>query len=563
MFGKSKKKGNLDLSLKSVLFKLGFAFSIIQFTTPKVLAADEISLQYGPLQFSLAVESLRLYAESGIINRDLADYARFLSPEQLETLRTALVTKAEIEPLSISQFFYSYQGEKILERVGSVVKTKGGQSGFYAIRSALILAASEEEGLTPLNFLETFPLSGITVDSVQGFDIIDELSQIIQVSSKAIAVVEEQALIETVREDRTFLEGINGLGNFSYNKESLFLRDEERNRNFPVDLYLPEQTDINQPFPLVVISHGLGSDRSTFGYLAEYLASYGFAVAVPEHPGSNASQIKNLLEGFANDVTPAEEFIDRPLDITYLLDTIETKYGSQINTQEVGILGQSFGGYTALALAGAELNFATLNDACSNLDKSFNVSLFLQCLALELPEETTPTNLKDSRITSAIAINPLTSAIFGREGMGKIDIPIMIVSGSSDPVTPALPEQIKPFTWLNSSEKYLALLKGGTHFSVLNESSGSIPVPSAAIGPDPKIAHNYIKQLGLLFFSESLSQNTTKSSQTGVWETPVFGCLCAGYAKSITQSVMPLSLVEWLSEDKLELRRNNRSRKKL
>lgn len=534
-------KNSFAWNLKSILLKLGFLLTVTQLATPKASAAEEILVNYGPLQFPLSIETLRVYAEEGKITEELASYANLLTPQQLETLRTGLLVKPDIEPLSIAQFFYSYQGEKLLERVGQIVRTQTGQSGFYAIRSALILAAASEEGLTPLNFLETFPTSGIQVDSGQGFQFIEELSGIIQTTERAIAAIEDEALIEAAQEEQNFLEGINGNGNFTYNQTTLSLEDESRNRSFPVDLYLPER-NTNERLSLIVISHGLGSDRESLGYFARYMASYGFAVAVPEHPGSNATQIQNLLDGFANDVTPPDEFIDRPLDITYLLDRLENQYGTRINTEDVGIIGQSFGGYTALALAGAELNFTALTAACDELDKSFNVSLFLQCLALELPPETTPTDLGDSRITSAIAINPLTSGIFGEAGIGKIEIPVMLVSGSADPVTPALPEQIKPFTWLDVPEKYLVLMKGGTHFSVLNESGGSIPVPAAAIGPDPQVAHNYIEQLGLLFFSNLYSA-----------QPPQFGSLSSSYAASISQLIMPLSLIESLDEEKIEL----------
>lgn len=536
-------KNSFALNLKSVFLKLGFLLTMTQWATPKVSAAEEILVNYGPLQFPLSIETLRVYAEEGEITEELASYANLLTPQQLETLRTGLLVKPDIEPLSISQFFYSYQGEKLLERVGQIVRTQTGQSGFYAIRSALILAAASEEGLTPLNFLETFPTSGIQVDSGQGFQLIEELSGIIQTTEKAIAAIEEEALSEAAAETQTFIPGINGNGNFAYNITTLSLKDESRDRSFSVDLYLPKR-NTNERLSLIVISHGLGSDRESLGYFARYMASYGFAVAVPEHPGSNATQIQNLLDGFANDVTPPDEFINRPLDITYLLDRLEDQYETRINTEDVGIIGQSFGGYTALALAGAELNFTALTAACDNLDKSFNVSLFLQCLALELPPETTPTDLGDSRITSAIAINPLTSGIFGEEGIGKIEIPVMLVSGSADPVTPALPEQIKPFTWLDVPEKYLVLMKGGTHFSVLNESGGSIPVPAAAIGPDPQIAHDYIEQLGLLFFSNLYAA-----------QPPQFGSLSSSYAASISQPIMPLSLIESLDGEKVELLR--------
>jgi predicted dienelactone hydrolase len=561
MFQQIIKRNKFYRALKFLVFQLGLCVAITQLGTPKVIAAERIIVQYGALEFSLSVETLKVYAEEGRITEELANYAGLLSPQQLKDLQIGLATKADIKPLSIAQFFYSYQGEKILERVGKIVTTQANQSGFYAIRSALILAAASPEGLTPLNFLKTFPTSTIKIDSAQGFKIIDQLSNVIQTTNKAIAAVEQESLMQTARENRIFAEGINSKGDFAYTKKTLSLKDHKRKRSFLVDLYLPQKnlrqkTMTQQPLSLIVISHGLGGDRDTFAYFARHLASYGFAVAVPEHPESNATQINNLLEGFANDVTPPQEFINRPLDITFLLNEIEARYQLQINTKNVGIIGQSFGGYTALALAGAKLNFQSLNNACSNLDKSFNVSLFLQCLALELPPEITPTNLKDTRITSAIAINPLTSAIFGRAGMSEIEIPIVLVSGSADPVTPALPEQIKPFTWLNVAEKYLVMMKGGTHFSTLNESSGSIPVPAAAVGPDPKIGQEYIKQLGLLFFStpRTLSESKSQSLPNSYsFQAPSFGCLCAGYAASIARPTMPLSLIKELNLEQLKL----------
>ena len=450
-----------------------------------------------------------------------------------------MTTNAELSPLAISQFLYSYQGKKLLERVGKVIQTQARQPGFYAIRSALILAAADEEegGLTPLNVLKKFPTEAIRIDSEQGFQIIENLSKIVQTNNKAIAVVEQKALAEsrqTVTTNGATLPNLLRPGYSRYRQQILTMNDRSRDRSFPLNLYLPQQ-QTTQSVPLIVISHGLGSDRTTFEYFAKHLAGYGFAVAVPEHPGSNASQIQALLTGLDNDVTPPQELIDRPLDITFLLDELERDYGEQLDTQNVGIIGQSFGAYTALAVAGAELNIEQLELSCQNLDESWNVSLLLQCLALELPEYELEFNLKDDRITSAIAINPLTSAVFGETGMSKIDIPVMLVSGSADPVTPALPEQIIPFTWLTTDNKYLALLKGGTHFSALNESGGSIPVPAQAIGPDPKIAHNYIKQLGLAFFKAYVEENQIYQAN-----------LNAKYGARIGNRTIPLSLLESL-----------------
>ena len=87
----------------------------------------------------------------------------------------------------------------------------------------------------------------------------------------------------------------------------------------------------------------------------------------------------------------------------------------------------------------------------------------------------------------------------------------------------------------------MVLLKKGTHFSTLDESSGSLTLPAAAVGPDPKVAQNYIKQLGLLFYSDRYDL-----------PRPTFGRLSPSYAASISQAIMPLSLIRQLDGAKLE-----------
>ena len=519
-------------------------------------AAEKIVLSYGALEFAISVDSIETYAKTGKLEGALKSYADLLTPEQLKQLKVGLITDADFSHLAIAQFLYSYQGEKILERVSKVIKTQARQPGFFALRSALILAAADRQngGLSPLNVLQKFPTKTLRIDSSQGFELFKNLSQVVQQNARAIAAVEQAALQER-RKEVTVAPKVRDLnllisGGIRYKKHSLMMEDVKqqypsgklRDRLFPVDLYLPK-IETKKLLSLIIISHGLGSDLTTFAYLAKHLASHGFAVAVPEHPGSSATQIEALLTGFDNNVTPPQELIDRPLDIKFLLNSLEKDYGDRINTNDVGMVGQSFGAYTTLALSGAELNWSTLTTECDNIQSSWNLSLLIQCLTWQIPEADTAISLKDERIKSAIAINPLTSGIFGQESLSKIDIPLMIVSGSSDPVTPALPEQIIPFTWLTTPEKYLVLVKGGTHFSTLNESAGSIPVPTTAIGPDPKIAQDYIKQLGLAFFGTYI-QN----------QQEYVNYLNSEYSYVISKRKMPLSLIKYLNPQSLKLK---------
>jgi predicted dienelactone hydrolase len=532
-----------------------------------VQGAERIYIPFGPMEFSLPIASLELYAKEGKIDRELAAYAGYLDQKQLEQFRQVLTTRVDVTPLAISQFLYSPQGEVILERLGEIIETKARQPGFYAIRAALIKAAAAPEGLTLLNVLREFPTYGIRINSGRGFQVVDQLSNVIRETDRAIAAVERQAIAEASAQIAlqppaplltqaggrfSQLPDLRQPGPVKYSMQSLMLNDVRRNRTLPVDLYLP--TPPSPPLarggtggsaPVIVISHGLGSDRMTFAYLATHLASYGFAVAVPEHPGSNAEQVQALINGLASEVTAPAELVDRPSDIKFLLDELGRSFGGQLNLQQVGVLGQSFGGYTALALAGAKISFEQLQKDCDPSNDSLNLSLLLQCRALALPP--TQYELQDERVKGAIAINPVGSTIFGQSQISQIKVPLMLVAASDDTVAPALPEQIQPFTWLTTPNKYLVLLKGGTHFSTLVESSGGVPVPPEAIGPGPDVAQNYMKALSLAFFQTYIANNP---------EYEVY--LSASYAQFISQYPLPLSLVQSLTEN--QLRQASKSR---
>jgi predicted dienelactone hydrolase len=534
----------LPTNLGIAVVNLGLLFSPVVIPSP-TQAAVQIYISYGPLEVSLPVASLELYAKEGKIDQELAFYTKLLSPKQLEQLREILLTRIDVTPVAIAQFLYSSQGEIILERIGQIVVTKARQPGFYAIRAALIKAAAHPDGLTLLNVLREFPTYGIRINSERGFQIIEDLSKLVRQTGMAIAAVEKQAISEASLPGTTQLptrfnlrQDLRQPGPVTYAKQSITINDVRRLRSLPVDVYLPNLPS-GSLAPLIVISHGLGSDRETFAYLANHLASYGFSVAVPEHPGSNADQIQALIKGLANEVTAPTELTDRPLDIKFLLDDLGRYFAGRINLKQVGIIGQSFGGYTALTLAGAKLNFQQLQKDCRPNNNSLNLSLLLQCRAAELP--TIQYDFQEQRIKAAMAINPVTSSIFGESQISKIKTPLMLVSSSDDTVAPALPEQIQPFTWLTNANKYLVLLKGGTHFSTLAKTSTGIPIPDSAIGPYPEIAQEYMKALSVAFF------------KTYVANDPEYNVyLNSGYAQFINKENLSVNLVRSLTQNQLK-----------
>ncbi|MBF2018383.1 MAG: alpha/beta hydrolase [Rivularia sp. T60_A2020_040] len=529
-------------------------------TSNRAISAERLKLSFGIVERSISVDSLEIYAKTGEVNDELAAYFRYIPEASQQELREVLLAPIPLRSVEVSQFLYSPIGEKLLENISQIFQSEfrnrnqatrnklRRSSGFYATRSALILAAIEPNNFTLINILRKFPSQTISIDLFRSLEIGLRARNIVNRTQKAVALINEQSLKEAGKEtiSNNIISNALRRGDLIYTKQSFTLTDVSRIRSFPLDIYLPQNLpQTTKPLPVIVISHGLGSDRSSFAYLAEYLASHGFVVAVPEHPGSNSQQLQALLGGIANEVTDSREFIDRPLDVKYILDYLERlsdsnpAYKGRFNMEQVGVIGQSFGGYTALALAGAEINFANLRENCPVNQDTLNVSLLLQCLALNLPEF--DYNLSDSRVKAAVAINPVGSSVYGQEGLSKINIPVMIVAGTADTVSPAYPEQIIPFSWLTNENKYLVLMNGGTHFSTIAESPNStIPVPSQVVGVSPNLARDYTSYLAAAMFKSYVENNLNYRRY-----------LSADYINSVGQGQLFLSIVKELTNEQL------------
>ncbi len=553
-FSNLRSRPKFSLWQKWVWCTLNLTILLVSLNS-QTLAAKRLSLSFGIIQRSITIESLAFYARTGKLNDELKTYFQYAPQEKLTELRQVLITPIPLTNVEISQFLYTPIGENLLEKLENIiqgesrgVKIRGTSrsAGFYAIRAALILAASDSKEFTILDILEKFPSNKISIDLARSLEMALEVRSLINQTRKAIKLIDKESQEEVNTNIATDISAILAAnlrkpGNYNWQKRTISLVDLSRSRNFNTDIYLPE---VSGESPVIVISHGLGSDRTSFVYLAKYLASHGFVVAVPEHPGSNAEQLQALLSANTDKITSPKEFIDRPLDIKYLLDKLtslsrtDPLFKGKLNTQQVGVVGQSFGGYTALALAGAQINVEQMNKTCSSLEDSLNVSLLLQCLAYNLNQS--EYNFFDPRVKVAIAINPITSSVFGRDGFNQIRIPVMIISSSLDKIAPALPEQIKPFTWLQTQNKYLALIDGGTHFSTIAESpDATVPLPSDIIGASPELAQNYIQVLSNTFFQAYVNSNANYRRY-----------LDNGYIKTISREPLPLSIVRSLDLDR-------------
>lgn len=528
-----------------------------------VSAADEVVFRYGFLERSVDLNDLEDYVVTGRASPELQGYLRLLPLEQRQQIRSTLQEKLTLSPVAIAQLLYSPLGEELLVQIGDIIQTGSRRSNNYALRSALILAAGDSDGLTALTIIRHYPSSSLRVDLTKGLNILKNFQELIHQTQTVLDAVRYQANVEAVADHLAvpMMQPLTELGPLRWVEIPWTMTDQSLRRlqltgharTLKATFYLPtrspnQSNQSNQAVPVVVISHGLGADRYSYHYLGRHLASHGFAVLALEHPGSSNEHLLSFPAGHTTAYTAAQEFLDRPLDVTFILDQLHQfpaqlqPWLGQLDLERVAVIGQSFGGYTALTLAGAKLDFDHLHQVCpANIATTLNISLILQCQATTLPHR--DYHLSDRRVQAVLAVNPITSAVFSPASLATIETPVMMMAGSADAIAPPVSEQVYPFTWLTNGDRYLVLVDYATHFSTIGESlpnTATMPIPRALIGSTPR-SRAYLMAMSLAFLrTHLLDQEQDRAFLT------------AAAAQALSHADQPMSLSQDLSQPILD-----------
>ncbi|MEA5471095.1 alpha/beta hydrolase [Spirulina sp. 06S082] len=475
-------------------------------------AAERIHFQYGPFGFSVTRQDLEQFAETGTMAGTLKMLLSQTQPEFQQQLRLALQARYEVDPVLANRFSYTSSGQQLLQEIGTTIQTESRQNGFYALRSALTLAALDPDGLTILNFVKHLP-TNLYIDVKQALALASELQNLLAETRQIVWQMAEETdqIADSESEiDFTALENPKQSGDWPISKQTLRLYDRDRDRDLVVDLYIPQSSLSRSPRPIIAISNGLGAKRSRFEKLARHLTSHGFAVVIPEHPGSDRQRLREFYEGLHRENFAATEYVDRPLDISFLLDELarlnSERFGNRLDPDRVGVFGYSFGGTTALALAGAEIDLTHLQQACVSESGILNISLLYQCRALELSSSLP--KLSDERIQAIYAFVPFSRSIYGPQGLAQVNKPVFWEAAEQDILTPLAIEQIPAFSWLpENRDRYLAVTSGLPHARLTLNVLNRLTNQNIAWEEIEPIAETYHQMLSLVFFQVHLKNN--------------------------------------------------------
>ena len=231
--------------------------------------------------------------------------------------------------------------------------------------------------------------------------------------------------------------------------------------------------DLTQgPYPLVIFSHGNGGTRLDTIYYTEHLASYGFVVIAPDHTGNTI--VNGGQNQYPYNVLRQLDII-RVIDFAAALSSQGNDLAGLIDTAQVAVTGHSFGAWTALAAAGAQMDLKTYETWCAENPLNDPRGLgFCSTFIDHQPElaalaglTAVPNGLwppiHDMRVKAAIALAPGTTAAFGADGLANVSVPVMIMAGTGDSFVPPQYHAFLGYQWLQNDHKALVTFDGADH----------------------------------------------------------------------------------------------------
>lgn len=211
----------------------------------------------------------------------------------------------------------------------------------------------------------------------------------------------------------------------------------------------------DESFPLVIISHGYTGSRLLMTYLAENLASKGYIVAAIDHKESTFID----AAGFPSTL------LHRPKDILFVVDEMIILSGQEghflqdkIQSDNVGIIGYSMGGYGVLNAAGAGYSPRGLE----MFKRMTGGSDAFKTLLDGSPEHIASV---DPRIKAVVAFAPWgqNNGVWDENGLKQLKVPTFIIGGDLDDVS-GYQNGIKAiYDGITEVESYLLTYKNARH----------------------------------------------------------------------------------------------------
>jgi len=225
--------------------------------------------------------------------------------------------------------------------------------------------------------------------------------------------------------------------------------------------------------PVLAFSHGHQAYAAVMSYLMEHVASHGYVAIAPTHTGNS------FLDG--PDRTTDIYYL-RSLDVKAALDFMigleDDPLAGKVSDRIV-MSGHSFGGYTAMAVGGAQYPVDELDQGCAAGTISMGY-----CSTLTPDKKALfAAGFRDPRVQALISLDPGDFDLFGVVGVAQVQLPVlhMVAEASGNP--PAMPSADAYWNALHGGSDLRLLLLGGDHNDFTDSCSTGLDIRCSSLPP--------------------------------------------------------------------------------
>ena len=477
-------------------------------------AAEKINIKFEEMAIPLTIDQLSNLETYSNDSTEVIEWLRGKGFERVFELSKFLKFPVFKEEGLNREVLRSWVGRKILSELSNTILVPNDKDGIKIFNTIENLLEEKKE-VSIFDILKALPSEEISLD-------VDNL--ILIISSWKNEIENQQNLILK-------LNSLEKTSNYfskrkSNESDSNIIKTTKKinvpHRVEPLKVELWKNSKVNSQKDLIIFMPGLGGDINNFRWIAIELSRRGWPVLFIDHRGSNSEAILSVLEGNNTIPSSADFFLHRIKDLDSVLKAHDNGNFGLANDSYI-LMGHSLGALIAFLYEG-DLPKGDFENRCKLALKDFaitNLSKLIQCQLKEIPLPEI-NNLKKAK--GIIGLNSFGSIIWSKEKSSGIEMPVLLIGGTYDLITPLTSEQFKVFlsTSSNPLNRFL-IIEGGSHFSPIRinhnssediKNSDIFKINKSFIGLNP----NSVQNLSLKVIVEFL-ENIKKDESIKIFKS--------------------------------------------
>ena len=504
---------------------LGLAVAPLAAGLPPARGAELLEVRIDTLQIPIPLDQLdgwsRGSADTARSGNDLAPWLGLLDGRSRSDLQRILRTPLLKDRSFGRQLLDTWAGGQLLSEVGNLLTTPDGRSTTGQLQITLRRLLERGQDVTVLDLLEAIPSRRLNLQ----LDGLLSLGQRwrLQLERQRLAMVRLRGLpLPRLPSAAAAPSGlVPSEPHRTLAPQRLRLAVPGRAEGVPLEIWLPEEAPRTAQ-PWLLMMPGLGGNADQLAWLATALSQRGWPVVVLQHPGSDAQALKASLSG--QRPPPGAETIAARLADLEAVVAAQRQGRLPVRGNGLVIAGHSLGGLTALLAAGVA-PFPGLEARCRTALERLplhNPSRLIQC---QLPERALPrAPAPPADLRGLILFNGFGSLLWPEPGLATLPVPLLMVGGSLDLVTPPLDEQLPLFLGVRNPRSRLVVVNGGSHFSpvrVAERDEALLRLGRELVGVDPVRVQGLLLALTEAFLRSLEPATGPAPARTGAGEGPL------------------------------------------